>query len=201
MAANYEFKVKDEFKVRLDAARRHAFMVFSEIYGTRPTTSVAIEKDQLEKMVNAGLLCCNLVDEAIEMYSFIELERRWPNLQWFVDMVQVDDSGNAMICRQLLFKFWIRASDNSYAKIYKLGWERGIAEIRAISVRRATNGRRLLGATTRSKVAKEAEKIRHKMTKEDASYVIAEVVKKNSGTVKRYLTELFPGDTWKATNQ
>lgn len=73
--------------------------------------------------------------------------------------------------------------------------------IRDAAVKRASNGRRLIGATTRAKVAKEADILRHKMTKGDAAYAIAEIVKKDSGTVKRYLTELFPGDKWKTTNQ
>ena len=63
---------------------------------------------------------------------------------------------------------------------------------------KATNGRRLLGAATRERVKKEAEKIRFTTTKSVAANIIGDIVSKDRGTIARYLTEMFPGDKWKS---
>lgn len=62
--------------------------------------------------------------------------------------------------------------------------------------RRATNGRRLIGANSRAKVASAAESFRH-LSKERAAAAIAQTVNLDPGTIRRYLSELFPGDKWK----
>ena len=67
-------------------------------------------------------------------------------------------------------------------------------------VRKAADGRRLIGATTREKVAKEG-KLHMGQSKDDASYAIGKIIGRSSGTVKRYLTELYPGQEWETTNQ
>ncbi|MBK7001289.1 MAG: hypothetical protein IPH35_15340 [Rhodoferax sp.] len=61
---------------------------------------------------------------------------------------------------------------------------------------KATNGRRLIGATSRAKVAKAAESFKH-LSKEKAAASMAGVVNLDSGTIRRYLSEIYPGDKWK----
>jgi len=140
-------------------------------------------------------------------------------LEWFNFFLQIARShqyGGTQSYGRCLLSTWAFNSANIYAIPYSSGYQDGNingsfyatkrAKLKAKKtamqrVRKATNGRRLIGETTRAKVLKEAEKLRHKMTKESAAYAIAEIVKKDSGTVKRYLTELFPGEKWKTTNQ
>jgi hypothetical protein len=66
---------------------------------------------------------------------------------------------------------------------------------RASRVARASNGRRLIGASSREKVAGAAQVYRH-LSREKAAMEIANDVNLSSGTVRRYLSELFPGDKW-----
>ena len=60
----------------------------------------------------------------------------------------------------------------------------------------ATNGRRLIGEASRRKVANAAGPFKH-LSKEKAAAEIAKIVNLDTGTVRRYLSELFPGDKWK----
>jgi hypothetical protein len=71
-----------------------------------------------------------------------------------------------------------------------------LKEIRLASVKKASKGRKLIGAASRSKVKKAAEFYRH-LSKEKAAPEIAKIVSLDSGTVRRYLSELFPRDAWK----
>jgi hypothetical protein len=61
---------------------------------------------------------------------------------------------------------------------------------------KATKGRRLIGSNSRSRVADIAKLFKH-LSKEKASVAISNVVHLDAGTVRRYLTELFPGNKWK----
>ena len=65
------------------------------------------------------------------------------------------------------------------------------------STKKAVNGRKLIGAASRAKVQKQAENFRH-LSKDSAAPAIANIVGLSPGTVRRYLTELFPGLDWKA---
>lgn len=97
--------------------------------------------------------------------------------------------------RALAFFFWLPRTRNTYAKVFQQGIELGKVEARP-DTRRAADGRRLIGATSRDKVRHAAEKYRH-MSKEAASVSIADDVRLAHGTVKRYLSELYPGEKWK----
>lgn len=138
--------------------------------------------------------------------------------EWFNFLLEISrDSrvgGTQSISKFMLIK-WAAKSQNLFATAYHEGHTDGNingsfyatkrAKLKAekamlSKVRKAANGRRLIGASTRERVAKEAEALRHK-TKDDASYEIAKIIGKGNGTVKRYLTELYPGDKWKTTNQ
>ena len=61
---------------------------------------------------------------------------------------------------------------------------------------KATKGRRLIGSNSRSRVADTAQLFKH-LSKEKASVAISNVVHLDAGTVRRYLTEIFPGNKWK----
>lgn len=97
---------------------------------------------------------------------------------------------------EFFFKHWVFNSPNSYAVAYRQGRDHAVAEITTNNVRRAANGRRLIGATSRAKVAKTAEEFRH-LSKEKAAAAMADIVNLDAGTIRRYLSELFPGSQWK----
>ena len=79
---------------------------------------------------------------------------------------------------------------------FQLGRHFERSKIRHETVARASNGRRLIGATSRAKVAKAADGLRH-FSKEKAATEMADKVILDPGTIRRYLSELFPGDKWK----
>ena len=130
--------------------------------------------------------------------------------EWFdflLDLTKEDAYNGHSSPRNLMLYCWAMDSKNVYAKIYLLGYIDGTMRFKYIEekvnnkkVLNATNGRRLIGATTRERVKKEAEAFRQ-MSKGDAAYEIAKIIGKDSGHVKRYLSELFPGDKWKTTKQ
>ena len=69
-------------------------------------------------------------------------------------------------------------------------------ELKLNRIQSAADGRKKIGAASRAKIAKAAEAFRH-LSKGNASYEIADIVSLDPGTIKRYLSELFPGDAWK----
>ncbi len=68
-------------------------------------------------------------------------------------------------------------------------------QIRERSVGRAIAGRRKIGLVSKSRVAKSAVAFMH-LSKGDAAYEIAKIVNLDAGTVKRYLSQIFPGEKW-----
>lgn len=115
-----------------------------------------------------------------------------------------------IVAKMVLLK-WAEQSQNLYAMAYQVGHgdgningsfhtakrERRKAErVKDIQVKRAANGRRLIGSTSRAKVAKAAEEFRH-LSKEKAAAEIAEIVNLDPGTIRRYLTQAFPGEEWR----
>lgn len=98
---------------------------------------------------------------------------------------------------KITFVRWVSKSRNPFAIVYREGvvMERESANRR--STKKAVNGRKLIGASSRAKVQKHAENFRH-LSKDSAAPAIANVVGLSPGTVRRYLTELFPGLDWKA---
>jgi hypothetical protein len=69
-------------------------------------------------------------------------------------------------------------------------------QIREKSVIQAAIGRKKIGTESRGKVAKAAEKYMH-LSRGNAAHEIASIVNLDTGTVRRYLSELFPGEKWK----
>ena len=138
--------------------------------------------------------------------------------EWFNFLLEIARhkrfGGTQSLSKCMLLK-WAAKSQNLYATAYQEGHTDGningsfYATSRAKSkdkksilnkVKKAANGRRLIGAVTRDNVVKEA-KSHMGQSKDDASHAIGKIIGKSSGTVKRYLTELYPGDKWKTTNQ
>ena len=80
--------------------------------------------------------------------------------------------------------------------IFDFAYRRGQWDAKKKDARNATNGRMLMGETTRQKVMEQAQPFRH-LSKGAAAPLIAALVNKDAGTVRRYLTIIYPGDSWK----
>ena len=124
----------------------------------------------------------------------------------FKTTIQLDPVATALLrLNELLCeKFAVTEGDRQHLwraliDSFVLGRKREILENESEHRRRVTkaiNGRRLIGATSRAKVAKAAETHMH-LSKERAAVAMADVVNLDPGTIRRYLSELFPGDEWK----
>lgn len=60
-------------------------------------------------------------------------------------------------------------------------------------------GRRKIGEGTRERVRLAAAHLRGRVSKEEAAAQIAKTVGKGAATVRRHLSSLFPGDSWRST--
>ena len=97
-----------------------------------------------------------------------------------------------------IFSSWVMKSPNPFANAYMLGVKHQRKRHGMFSSRRAANGRRLIGATTRDRVRAEAEKHKH-LTKGAAAYAIGTAINLSPDRVRKLLSELFPGDSWVAS--
>ena len=97
---------------------------------------------------------------------------------------------------RLIFESWAQQSQNTYAIAYRLGMANAIEWRTHVNVSRAANGRRKIGSASMAKVQKAASGFKH-LSNGDASFEMAEIVNLDPGTIRRYLTKLFPGDNWK----
>ena len=66
------------------------------------------------------------------------------------------------------------------------------------TVRRGASGRKKQGDATRARVQQMADGLRGRMSKEVAAVKVAEAVGKSTSTVRRLLSELYPGTSWAA---
>lgn len=102
----------------------------------------------------------------------------------------------------LLFDEWVRQSPNLFAVAYRMGQDRAPTQVSTrgkSNVSVAIRTRKALGEETRRRVKMEADKLivrSKKLTKGDASDLIAKKISKSTDTVKRYLSELYPGNKW-----
>lgn len=94
-----------------------------------------------------------------------------------------------------IFSSWLFATPNPFAKAYLLGTKHAIKRNGIFASRRAANGRRLIGETTRNRVRAEAEKRMH-LTKGAAAYEIGSAINLSPDRVRKLLSEIFPGDSW-----
>ena len=94
------------------------------------------------------------------------------------------------------FSEWAAYSKNKFALAYTKGIEDGKLMTSKLNARRATNGRRLIGESSRRKVRDAAEKYRH-LPKSAAAPLIAKLVNLSPENVRTQLSSLFPGESWK----
>lgn len=99
---------------------------------------------------------------------------------------------------EALFLTWVSMSPNVFAGAYKLGYRHNAKLTGLDNARRAANGRRLIGATTRESVKREAAKHMH-LNKGAAAYEIASKINLSPDRVRKLLSQLFPGDSWAAS--
>ncbi|WPC65265.1 hypothetical protein SBP18_12185 [Rhodoferax ferrireducens] len=131
-------------------------------------------------------------------------------LEWFDFLLTIRKAGFAgeiHAIGAMMFCAWIGDTKNPYATVYRAGFadgeHQGLSSAKKMadreiqkSVAKAAHGRRLIGATSRAKVKKEAESFRH-LSKEKAATGMAGIVNLDTGTIRRYLSELYPGKKWK----
>jgi hypothetical protein len=79
---------------------------------------------------------------------------------------------------------------------HTFGYLSALVDSRNDIARRGSDGRRLIGATTRERVRNAAADHRGKLTKDAASVLISDLIGKSIGHVRRVLTKEFPGDSW-----
>ena len=97
---------------------------------------------------------------------------------------------------KISFAHWAAESPNSFAITYRRGRADERKTIATKNAKRATKGRQEIGAASRDRVRKASADYRH-LSKELAAPKIAEAANLSPGTVRRYLSELFPGVEWK----
>ena len=147
-------------------------------------------EELISKNLEIEKLISNLLDLEKEFYA-----KGFGHKEFFaILVVGLKDEDTEL--KSKFFLPWARKTENSYALAWLLGKQDTEAEIVKKNVKRAANGRRLIGATSRAKVAKTAESFRH-LSKERAAAGMAEIVNLDPGTIRRYLSELFPGDKWR----
>lgn len=100
--------------------------------------------------------------------------------------------------KEAIFLTWASKSPNVFADAYRLGYRHSLKLARIDNARRAANGRRLIGSTTRENVKREAVKLMH-LKKGPAAYEIASKINLSPDRVRKLLSELFPGDSWVAS--
>lgn len=138
--------------------------------------------------------------------SGIETARHIPKRCSFKINIQLDPVADATLrlVQLMCDKFAVSADDRkelskAMVHAFMLGRKREFSENESERLKRvseATNGRRLIGATSRAKVKQEALAFRH-LSKENAASKISPIVNLDTGTIRRYLSQLFPGSEWK----
>lgn len=139
-------------------------------------------------------------------------------LEWFRFLLRLrcdKRTGKAHPAGMFMLSAWAERTENVYGIVYREGYDDGKAvgshfatrqEVRksekaALRTKqnmsyRATKGRELIGAASREKVKGAAAAFMH-LSKVNASYEMAKLVNLDPGTIRRYLSELFPGNEWK----
>ena len=79
---------------------------------------------------------------------------------------------------------------------YLRGYLDGLQDARDRAHAEAAKSRRKIGASKRERVRQLAEPHRGLMSKEKAAFDIAESIGASPGSIKKMLTELFPGSDW-----
>lgn len=77
-----------------------------------------------------------------------------------------------------------------------LGYMAALRDVRRELSKRGTNGRRRIGDKTREQVRHQVQPHRGQMSREAAAILVADAIRKSPATVRRLLSELFPGESW-----
>ena len=96
---------------------------------------------------------------------------------------------------QFVLYFWSLHSPNSFVEAFRIGGKHALEKQKNDTVKRAANGRRLIGKASRAKVKQAASDYQHSF-KDRAAAEMANLVNLEPGTIRRYLSELFPGKNW-----
>lgn len=157
---------------------------------------------------NGGFLLLEQVKEISDamVNRFVEDDLEPPNLSleaqrdrfWFLlDGLPagLQDLPHGKSWSTYMFRRWVMQSPNSFAVAYRLGWKHSATNVSAKNVRRGAKGRKLIGDASRTRVRETSEKFKH-LSKEAAAHEIGNLVGLSSGTVRRYLSTLFPGEEW-----
>lgn len=82
-----------------------------------------------------------------------------------------------------------------HLRVQLAGYLAALDAVNAFRVKRGAKSRRAQGDVTRERVKSAARRYTH-LSRESAAVQIADEVGKSSGTIRRLLSELFPGDRW-----
>ncbi len=82
-----------------------------------------------------------------------------------------------------------------HVRVQLVGYLTALAAVNSFRVKRGAKSRRVQGDATRERVKLAARRFNH-LSRESAAVHIADEIGKSSGTIRRLLTELFPGDEW-----
>lgn len=144
---------------------------------------------------------------AFELKNGRNLENDRTVFDLFIE-AEIETAGRepvAMALRTVL-ALWAQDTPNVFAAAINLGrrvgqyesdaqWKRDTLRAKKKSVRNAVKGRKLLGTKSRERIRLAAESFRH-LSRESAATEIALLVNMSPGTVRRYLSQLFPGTLW-----
>ncbi len=73
--------------------------------------------------------------------------------------------------------------------IWDFAYQRGLKDGRSGNTSRASNGRRLIGATTRQRAELASQEYRH-LSKDKAAPIVADLIGKSPSLVRRYLSQI-----------
>ena len=133
------------------------------------------------------------LDHELRANNAFEKERL--NFEAFSDYGKSESAEYDFLCKTF-FRVWVQTSPNIFAVVYRRGEINALAEYKRSKQTKAVKGRLRIGAKTRAKVAGAAKPFMH-LSKDDAAFEMKDIVNLGAGTIRRYLTEIFPGNKWK----
>ncbi|MDA8260275.1 MAG: hypothetical protein M0Z99_32360 [Betaproteobacteria bacterium] len=96
---------------------------------------------------------------------------------------------------------WPRFAANATIYLtFARGMLRGLRETAETASWNAAQGRRKIGANKRESIRKAAEKYRGHMSRERAAFEIEKELGASASSIRRLLSELYPGASWKDPN-
>lgn len=158
------------------------------------------DQEKLQKAMESYLApATNWVKNRIEYETANGLGTLDDQENWFNSFYYIafHSSPRQSLIGKLLFSSWTLKTKNKFGNVFALGNQNRKPKAKGIAkTAKATNKRKLIGATSREKVRNAAQS-RAGLSKEKASAEIANEINLSSGTVRRYLSELFPGSRLK----